>query len=363
MINCQRECVYTAFRLLVCLLFIFSLSLPTSSRADSIHVAAILPLSGHSAEWGRQSRIGIQTALEQVKMDLPNLQVHFEDSALQGKQGLSALTSLNHRFEISAVISASSPVGIALKPFAEKNRIPLLGCYTTAPSFIEGEFHPFRISARLVDELAALGEALQDVPSSTRLGVLWLENEYGESWSQESASLIKQHRVLSNEGFPVGTTDFRPLLMRLKSAELILICGIPADVGLALRQARQLGLKARFLGCQATFGNELVQVGGRDSDGFEAITCLKDDPDPKFVKTFERLINDDLNIFSTEPYFAMRLVAEAARLCGSERECIHRELLKIRKLKTQLGTLAFSSKGELENSCHLRRVSEGRFIR
>jgi ABC-type branched-subunit amino acid transport system substrate-binding protein len=103
-----------------------------------------------------------------------------------------------------------------------------------------------------------------------------------------------------------------------------------------------LGINARLFGCQASLGRELIEVAKDDAEGFESISCLKENADPIFVKSFESRVGDELSIFNSEPYFATRLLAEAIKRCGSDNLCIHSELKKIRNLDTPLGQLSMS---------------------
>src|SRR5262249_1240147 len=71
------------------------------------------------------------------------------------------------------------------------------------------------------------------------------------------------------EVFPKGTTDFSPILIRVRSANPDVLGGSPGFVedGAALvRQMKALGLNPRMVGLTPGSGARLYEVAGRDAE-------------------------------------------------------------------------------------------------
>ncbi len=75
--------------------------------------------------------------------------------------------------------------------------------------------------------------------------------------------------VVRGQSYSSGDTDFRAQLTSIKAAgpDVVFLPGYYPEVGIILKQARQLGIIVPFIGCEAWDSPTLLQVAGKAADG------------------------------------------------------------------------------------------------
>src|SRR5260370_39149357 len=87
--------------------------------------------------------------------------------------------------------------------------------------------------------------------------------------------------MVREQSYSSGDTDFRAQLTSIKAAgpEVVFVPGYYLEVGIILKQARQLGITVPILGCEARDRPTLLQVAGKAADGcYISNQIAADDP-------------------------------------------------------------------------------------
>lgn len=160
----------------------------------------------------------------------------------------------------------------------------------------------------------------------SRAAILYANEPYGRglrdgfarAFEAEGGSLLEQYPYIEGE-----TVDFEPYLLGIRrtSPDLIFVAGLDAGAGLIIQQARALGIDAPFIG-----GDGLLGLAGLDPIYEGTFVGLLYHPDApghlgrQFVEAYQRQYGEPPDHFAALTYDAVRLVVNAARQVGFDRE-------------------------------------------
>jgi len=129
--------------------------------------------------------------------------------------------------------------------------------------------------------------------------------------------------VVRGQTYSTGDTDFRAQLTSVKAAgpDVIFLPGYYPEVGIILKQGRQLGITAPFIGCEAWDSPTLLQVAGKAADGcYYSNQFSADDPSPvvqEFGKIYREKFGSPPDNFAALGYDAARVVLDAIKRANS----------------------------------------------
>ena len=327
-------------------LFTFHLSLFLAQPAVAqIKIGAVSCISGPLSTFGVSSIRGARMAIEEInaKGGVLGQTVELVVDDNGSKAGETAritrkFLSQDHVVAILGDLTSSATMEAA--PLAQEAHVPLITPTATAISVTKvGDYvfrscftDPFtgRIMARFAIEHlhARRGVILTDVKQDYSIGV-----------SAELSAFYRQQggQVLQEFSFSSGDTDFRAQLSSLKSLQpdVVFVPAYYTEAALILREARQLGVKAPFVGGEGWDSPSLLSVAGKSADGsFYTNHFSPDDPEP-LVQTFVRAYKAN---YGTAPdalaalwYDGAELLADAIRRAGSAEPAKIRDALATTK--------------------------------
>jgi len=327
-------------------LFTFHFSLFFAHTAVAqIKIGAVSCISGPLSTFGVSSIRGARMAIEEfnAKGGVLGQSVDLVVDDNGSKAGETAritrkFLSQDHVVAILGDLTSSATMEAA--PLAQEAHVPLITPTATAVSVTKvGDYvfrscftDPFtgRIMARFaIDHLhAQRGVILTDIKQDYSIGV---SAELSSYYRQEGGQIQQEF------SFSSGDTDFRAQLSSLKSLQpdVVFVPAYYTEAALILRQARQLGIKAPFVGGEGWDSPSLVAVAGKSAEGsFYTNHFSPDDPEP-LVQTFVRAYKTK---YGTAPdalaalwYDGAGLLADAIRRAGSTEPAKIRDALATTK--------------------------------
>src|SRR3989344_1939823 len=225
----------------------FALSVPKAEE-ETIKIGVILPLTGSGQDQGEWVRRGLELALDKLRTSNidPAIELFYEDSKGEPKLAISAYQKLRLEQNISAMITWGSGVGLALTPLVNKDQVVQMGVATAIPSYNTPDDFTFRNFPSATLEADYLTDAVLNQLGAKQISILKINNDYGISSADAFTSryLSKGGKVLIEETFESGSTDYRTTLTKLKqhNPRFIYLATSPKEGGLILRQAKELGL-------------------------------------------------------------------------------------------------------------------------
>jgi branched-chain amino acid transport system substrate-binding protein len=214
-------------------------SLPAGERS-TITIGATLPLSGNLAFLGEPYKNAMLLALDKA-MSNPDLKYNykivFEDDQFDPTKGVTAVNKLISIDKVDALTSFGSPVGSAIAPIAEQNKITHLNGIASDPSVAVGDYNfvhwtpPYEEVDVLLSEFEKRGIKNVVLFEQNMAGALALANSFRDKVGGTGVNIV------ATESYNSDVRDFRTSIQKVK--------GLQADAYLLLLASPQLEILAK----------------------------------------------------------------------------------------------------------------------
>lgn len=308
--------------------------------------------------YGGSMRMGVELALREINAaggigDRP-LQLRFMDDQADPDRAIVVADSLFNDPAVVAVVGhVNSGTTAAAAPTYGRGLPAVATSATSAQISRLGEWIFRAASSDSSNSVQLAREALRmGVPTA----ILFQNEDYGRGLAEgfREALGASGGRVLTSDPYLSGTDDLTPYLerMRRRGAELVFLAGLEEDAARIIRQAREVGLNARFLGGDGIEG--LVNRGPEYEGTLVGLLFHPDaSPDARaFAERFRAAYQREPDSFAALGYDATHLVALAARRAGPRRAAIRDYLEAVGRQGGQpafagaAGTIHFDQNGD-----------------
>jgi len=345
----------------------------TLNESQVIKIGHIGPLTGFAASYGEQERQGIDIAVEEINANGgvkgKKLIVIHEDDQLDTTIATNALNKLITVDKAPAVIGEiSSSTTLALAPIAERNKVVLIAHVSNSDKISSSGDYIFRIYPTNALEAKKLVEIASSL-NLTDCAIIYINNDFGAELAQRINNEFTWtgSAILVSEGYNPDATDFRTQLTKIKekSPQAIFLIGLPQESGIILKQARELGIKSRFIASDTFNDPKIIEVAGNASEG--VIFPYPSNGDPARFKQFSGKIKskygDDIavTIVTSMAYDATNVLAAAMEngFTGNE---IKAGLYEIKDYPGVTGNITFDKNGDVISRLFiLKIVRNGKF--
>jgi branched-chain amino acid transport system substrate-binding protein len=338
---------------------------PPQSAAQEVTVTLghAGPLTGSIAHQGKDDENGVALAIEQAnkrKLVIGGTAVFFrmlsEDDQGDPKVGTTVAQKLVDAHVAAVIGHLNSGVTIPASEIYNKAGIPVISGSATNPELTErGLKGVFRtvgrddqqgpaIAAYIAGELRARTVAIVDDKTAYGEG---LASEVEKSLRAAHATIVGRERTTDKE------TDFKAILTRLKSRspDVIFHGGMDATGGLMVKQARELGLKARFAFGDGACTEEMAQLTGPAGEG---LACSQAGlPASAATKEFRDAFTakyGETKLYAPFFYDATNVVIEAMRRAGSVDPAKFTPEIYNVSLQGATGKIEFDAKGDRKDA-------------
>ena len=261
------------------------------------HVAA---LSGDLALWGQAEKNALSLMVEKINaaggVAGKQLKIVSYDTRGDAAETAKVAQRLLVRDRAVAIIGpAQSSNAIVMSAVTEPAKTPFIA---TAASSPKATFDPqantvrgYAFRAGFIDSYqgsVAARFALRELKAKTAAVVYDAGSEYSTVLADYFAKqYVRQGgKLLANEAFRTNETDFRPLLAKVVQDEpaVIFVPTLHKQAALLVKQARDLGIKAKIIGGDGWSNPEILTLGGPALDGtYSVVQTGLGDPD---IQTF-----------------------------------------------------------------------------
>lgn len=281
----------------------------------------------------------------------------------------SAARTLLARNDLVALIGPQvSSQAIRVAPLAEDAGIPLISPGATNPLVTRGKRFVFRVAP--TDSLQAEGMSRFAVElGRPRAAVLYdVANPYNRTLGETFRAAYQRRggQVVAAETFTTdAATDFRPQMRRIiaAGAELLVLPNYMSEAALQMRQARELGYRGLFMGCDAwdaaTLARDLPEADGSYyTHTWEPAGMLE--PTQGFVRDFQAAYGYRPDVAAAATYDALRLIFQAIQNEGSTTpEAIREGLTSIAGFPGVTGTITYAGSGDPQKTIVVSRMRGG----
>ena len=344
----------------------------------TIKIATQSPLSGEMSAVGEGMKLGTQLAIEQLKGPVEKLGfkvelVPFDD---QGKPDVGVANARNMITdkEILAVIGHyNSGVAIPSSEVYKEASLVEISPANTNPLITDRNLPNVNRVCGRDDVQGAVGAEFAKSLKIKSAYVIHDKTTYGQSVAEFFRDGAKKLgiEILGFEGTE-ERSNFDPILTpaKAKNPDLIYFGGIYSQAAPLFKQAREKGIKAKFLGPDGLDSSDLTKIGGKTVVGMNYTTVagpVTVYPKAKeFAKAYKEKFKKDPEPFGAQSYdstaIALKAIEAAIKDAGGKMPSREAVSAAVRKTKhTGLtGNIEFDEKGDPKKALYfiMQVVSE-----
>jgi branched-chain amino acid transport system substrate-binding protein len=341
----------------------------TMAQDMVVKIGHVGPTSGAIAHLGKDNENGARMAIDELNakgVTIGGKKAKFEllaeDDAGDPKQGTAAAQKLVDSKVNGVVGHLNSGTSIPASKVNSDAGVPQISPSATNPKFTRQGFKTtFRVVADDVHLGGTLGKyAVKELKGKT-IAVIDDRTAYGQGVADEFEKGVKGAggAIAKREFTNDKATDFTAILTSIKAAkpDVVFYGGMDAVAGPMIRQMKQLGITAKFMGGDGICSGELPklaagamtdgQVVCAEAGGVEGASKVSLD---KFKVDFKKKFNADVQIYAPYVYDATMVMVDAMVKAGSADPKVYLPALaKTTGYKGVTGTIAFDDKGDIKN--------------
>ena len=337
-----------------------------------VKIGHVGPTSGGIAHLGKDNENGARMAVDELNAKgvmiggkKAKFELLAEDDAGDPKQGTAAAQKLVDS-KVNAVVGhLNSGTTIPASKIYSDAGIPQVSPSATNPKYTrQGYKTAFRVVADDVHLGGTLGRYAIKSLNGKSIAVIDDRTAYGQGVADEFEKGVKASggKIAKREFTNDKATDFTAILTSIKAAkpDIVFYGGMDAVAGPMIRQMKQLGITAKFMGGDGICSGELpklsagamadgqvvcAEAGGIDSKDAAAVKAMED-----FRSKFKAKFNADVQIYAPYVYDATMVMVDAMVRAGSAEPAKYLPALsKTAGYKGVTGTIAFDEKGDIKN--------------
>lgn len=275
-------CFFLAAALIVTVFTGCSAGTGGGEKNDPIVVGYVGALSGDTALWGQAGLNGLKMAAEDInsKGGILGRQVKIVDYDGKGEalDSVNALNKLIGEDKAVAVIGTNfSSCNIPMASVADAKKVPLIATAASSPLVTvdeKGNLHPYSFRIGFTDPYQ--GRVLAGYTyKKLNIKKAAIITNIGDNYSTGITKyLVDEYTklggtIVDKENANSGDNDFRAQLSKIKNsgAEALFIPWVYKDVSLIVKQAKQLGVNAVFIGADGWDSQDLPSLAGDAIEG------------------------------------------------------------------------------------------------
>ncbi|SIQ33540.1 branched-chain amino acid transport system substrate-binding protein, partial [Sphaerotilus natans] len=246
----------------------------SASAQEVVKIGHVGPTSGGIAHLGKDNENGARMAVDELNakgVTIGGKKVKFEllaeDDGGDPKQGTAAAQKLVDSKVAGVVGHLSSGTSIPASKIYSDAGIPQVSPTATNPKYTRQGFKTtFRVVADDVHLGGTLGKYAVTQLKGKSIAVIDDRTAYGQGVADEFEKGVKAAggRTVAREFTNDKATDFTAILTNLKAKkpDIVFFGGMDAVAGPMIRQMKQLGIKAKFMGGDGICSGELPKLSG-----------------------------------------------------------------------------------------------------
>lgn len=342
---------------------------PAAPENLVVKIGHVGPTSGAIAHLGKDNENGAKMAIEELNAagvmiggKPAKFELLAEDDAGDPKQGTAAAQKLVDAKVNGVIGHLNSGTTIPASALYSEAGLPQISPSATNPKYTRQGFKTtFRMVADDVHLGSTLGKYAVETLKAKNVAVIDDRTAYGQGVADEFEKAVAAAggKIVGREFTNDKATDFNAILTTLKGKkpDVVFFGGMDAVAGPMLKQMKQLGIKAKFMGGDGICSSELPKLAG-DGLGDEQVFCaeaggVEGDHIPvmeKFRADFKAKFGTEVQVYAPYVYDAVKIMAAAMVTANSADPKVYLPALAATNgYKGVTGTVSFDEKGDIKN--------------
>lgn len=324
---------------LMCLALVVGCSpkAPEAPKApDVIKIGGNFELTGGVAEFGKKGENGAKLAIKEIndKGGVLGKKIEYvpADNKSEAGESTAATTKLITQDKVIGIVGPMTTGNtLGAIPVVTENKIPLItptGTNAKITVAEDGKLNTWLFRACFIDPFqgeVAANFAIDTLKTSKAALVIDQKGDYAKGLAQSFKETFEKagKQVVASEQYVAGQdTDFRAILTNIKAKgpDVIFIPGYYNEVGMIIKQARELKIDVAILGGDGWGTGPIVDIAGKESmnNTYYVDHVAADDPAlADFAAAFKKEYNQDADSFAALGYDAAKLMIKAIENAGS----------------------------------------------
>ena len=341
----------------------------SASAQEVVKIGHVGPTSGGIAHLGKDNENGARMAIDELNakgVTIGGKKVKFEllaeDDGGDPKQGTAAAQKLVDSKVAGVVGHLNSGTSIPASKIYSDAGIPQISPSATNPKYTRQGFKTtFRLVADDVHLGGTLGKYAVTQLKGKSIAVIDDRTAYGQGVADEFEKGVKAAggKTVAREFTNDKATDFTAILTNLKAKkpDIVFFGGVDAVAGPMIRQMKQLGIKAKFMGGDGICTGELPKLSGGAMDDGQVVCAEAGGVEGEqkkgmedFKARFKTKFNADVQIYAPYVYDSVNVLVAAMEKAGSSDPAKYLPVLaKTAGYKGVTGNISFDEKGDVKN--------------
>jgi len=344
--------------LLLCFSIALTFLLSCQKKSDSVKIGVAGPMTGDQSKMGTDFKNGVSLAVEEWNAKGGVLGKKIEliigDDQHDPKQAVSVANKIVNDGAVGIIGHFNSSCSIPASDIYNRGSLPMISPGSTNPQLTEkGYKGVFRVCGR-DDQQGKVGAAFVNSQLKlTKVAVIHDKTTYGQGLADEfRKALGDKVDIVFYGGIIQGDKDFKGVLttIREKKPELIFFGGIYPEMGLLVRQSRELGIRTPFMSGDGSIDPKFIEIAGAQAaEG----TYLTFSPDPKNIPSARDVISrynmkfGEIGPYSIYAYDAANIMLSAIKEANTTEGTKVIEKLHALEFAGAVGKIKFDDKGDV----------------
>ena len=334
-----------------------------------VKIGHVGPTSGAIAHLGKDNENGARMAIDDLNAKgvmiggkKAKFELLAEDDAGDPKQGTAVAQKLVDAKVNGVIGHLNSGTTIPASKIYFDAGIPQISPSATNPKYTRQGFNTaFRVVADDVHLGGTLGRYAVNTLHGKTFAVIDDRTAYGQGVAEEFSKAVKAAggKIAENQYTTDKATDFTAILtaIKAKKPDIVFFGGMDAVAGPMIRQMKQLGINAKFVGGDGICSAELPKLAGgamADNQVYCAeaggVDAAQQGALDKWKADYKKKFGIEVQVYAPYVYDAVNVMAAAMVKAGSADPKVYLPVLaKTTDYKGVTGTISFDEKGDIKN--------------
>ena len=333
------------------------------------------PMTGAQASFGMDAVNGAKLAIEEINLAGGVLghpvSLIIKDTESQPEQTHTVVSELINTEKVAALVGEiASDRSLIAASMAQASGIAMITPGATNEKVTAAGDYIFRAGYTDAFQAATMAKFARSIDVEKAAILFDASNPYGSGLMEAFKADFLQHggTIVAEEFYRAGDTDFTAQLnaIKEKNPDSIFLPSYYTEAALIIRQARQLGIDAPFLGTDGWDSVEFLKVGGQAVNNCYFVSHFSSERASDQMKVF----NDAYSArFQSPPpplaalaYDSIWLLADALKRSGvTEPAALRDAIAATRDFPGVTGNISFDQGRDPKKAGILIRVQDGKF--
>jgi len=350
------------------------------AESNEIKIGANLEMTGGQATFGQSVANALKLLFKQVNdaggINGKKLVLVIADNKSEPSESANAMTKLLTQDKVVAVVGAvTSSDCLAATPIATEKKVPFVSPTGTNPKVTveNGKVKEFAFRACFIDPFQGTvmaNFATKSLKAKTAAVFVDMSSDYAKGLAQyfEDAFTKAGGKIVAKEAYQQKDTDFRAALTKIKAAnpDVIFNPGYYQEVGMFVKQARELGITVPLLGGDGWDSPKLTEIAGAAAlnNTYFSNHYSSESKDPetvKFVEAYKKEYGQVPDALAALGYDAGLMVVDAIKRANSTDPVkIKDALAQTKGLKGVSGTITLDANHDPVKSAVIIEMKDGK---